>query len=331
MRTFFIFMASIVVSVMATVVIIEHADARRLGGGRSFGGKSTFSAPYKRITPSRQTAQPVTPAQQKNAQLRQSFANRGGLMGMLGGLALGGLLGALFFGGAFENINFLDILLFAGIAFLLYKFFAARRRSVVRQTKVASGSAGVRATQGGYDDPVHQAASATAKGTVPQPHGFDTDLLFKKNKSGPGGSAQSPDYRPTLEAERPAGFNEPEFMAGARRAYQQFQQAWDHGDLTRIRTLTTDGVYREIERQFNERHGDNRTEILKLNAELLEIQAVKGRWETAVLFDAYLRETDESSGSSQQPQKVQEVWHFVRQADSDTPTWYLDGIQQMEE
>jgi hypothetical protein len=42
MRTFFIFMVSIVVSVMATVAIIEHADARRLGGGRSFGGKSVY-------------------------------------------------------------------------------------------------------------------------------------------------------------------------------------------------------------------------------------------------------------------------------------------------
>jgi predicted lipid-binding transport protein (Tim44 family) len=329
MRTFFNLMVSIVVTVMATVVIIEHADARRLGGGRSFGGKSTFSSPYKRFTPSRQTARPVTPAQQKNSQLRQSFANRGGLMGMLGGLALGGLLGALFFGGAFENINFLDILLFAGIAFLLYKFFAARRRSVMRQTKTASGRAGVGATQGGYDDTGHRSASATAKETAPQHHGFDTDLLFK-NKPGAGESAQGSDYRPTLAGERPAGFNEPEFMAGATRAYRQLQQAWDHGDLTRIRTLTTDAVYPEIERQLSERHGENRTEILKLNAELLEIQEVKGRWETAVLFDAQLRETDVTSGASQRPHKVQEVWHFVRQADSGTPTWYLDGIQQME-
>jgi hypothetical protein len=78
MRTFFLFMVPIVGSVMATVVFMEHADARRLGGGRSFGGKSTFSSPYKRLTPSHQTVRPVvTPAQQKNAQLRQSLTTDG--------------------------------------------------------------------------------------------------------------------------------------------------------------------------------------------------------------------------------------------------------------
>jgi predicted lipid-binding transport protein (Tim44 family) len=55
-----------------------------------------------------------------------SFSKRGGLMGLLGGLALGGLLGSLFFGGAFENFNFMDILIFGGIAYLLYKLFAAK-------------------------------------------------------------------------------------------------------------------------------------------------------------------------------------------------------------
>ena len=321
MRTFLIFMVSIIVSVMGTVAIIEDADARRMGGGRSFGGKSTFSSPAKRTTPTRQAAQPVSPAQQKNAQLRQSFANRGGLMGMLGGLALGGLLGALFFGGAFENINFLDILLFAGIAFLLYKLFMARKRSAMRQQTAASpGEAAAAASQGDYHNTAHQQTSATAQDTASPRRGFNTDLLFK-NKPGAAGASRSSDYRPSSASERPAGFNESEFITGAKRAYRLLQESWDRGDLTNIRTLTTDAVYREIERQFNERHGENRTEILKLNAELLEVQEAKGQWEVAVLFDARLREIDETSESSRRrPHEVQEVWHFVRQADSNKPT-----------
>jgi len=58
-------------------------------------------------------------------------------MGMLGGLALGGLLGSLFFCGAFENINFMDILVFGGIAFLLYKLFAARKGAAQRLPIIA--------------------------------------------------------------------------------------------------------------------------------------------------------------------------------------------------
>jgi hypothetical protein len=38
----------------------------------------------------------------------------------------------LFFGGAFENFNFIDILVFGGIAFLLYKLFAARAGAAQR-------------------------------------------------------------------------------------------------------------------------------------------------------------------------------------------------------
>ncbi len=65
---------------------------------------------------------------------------------MLGGLALGGLLGALFFGGAFENLNFLDIAIFALIGFLLYRLFAARARRAMSHAGGGSQPAGASAS-----------------------------------------------------------------------------------------------------------------------------------------------------------------------------------------
>ncbi len=287
---------------------ISDADAKRLGGGRSFGGKSLYSSPYKRAIPPRQAARPSA-ARQKNEGLRQSLRNRGGLMGLLGGLALGGLLGALFFGGAFENINLLDILVFAGIAFLLYRLFAARRRAA------APAGAGTPPPMDGH-----------FRGQAPgeSPRGFNTDLLFKDKPAlgGPGPSAQEPP---------PQGFDAAQFLEGAKRAYHRLQGAWDSGDLEDIRELTTEPVYREIEAQYRQRHGSSRTEVIRLDAEPLEVRDQGGQWEAAVLFDALLREIDAPGDEAQPPHRVREVWHFVRDAASRSPKWHLDGIQQLED
>ena len=45
-----------------------------------------------------------------------------------------------------------------------------------------------------------------------------------------------------------------------------------------------------------------------------------------MLFDAILRE-----GAEQQAAQVREVWHFVKPVHSVRFTWYLDGIQQLED
>jgi predicted lipid-binding transport protein (Tim44 family) len=300
-------MVSIIVGASLSLIAIEEVDAKRMGGGRSFGGKSTNNSPMKQSTPSKQAA--PSPAQTKNAQQRQAYSQRGGMMGMLGGLALGGLLGAMFFGGAFENLNFMDILIFAGIAFLIYKLFAARRRRAAAQVAAPGGTI---STDGG----IQQRPS-----TRP---GMDTDLLFKRG-SNAGPKAGS-------SAARPAGFDESSFMSGAQYAYRQLQSSWDKGDLADIRNLTTDAVYSELEGQLHERRGGNRTEILKLKTKLLDVKEEGGQWQASVLYDTLLREYDEQSGSEAKPdpQRVREVWHFIRPAQSDTPTWYLDGIQQLE-
>lgn len=101
-------------------VSIEYADAGRFGGGMSFGKSRMFKQPtQQRVAPKK-----ATPA---NA---QKGAARTGMMGMIGGLALGGLLSAMFFGGAFEGINFFDILIFGILAYILFKMVAGRARSM---------------------------------------------------------------------------------------------------------------------------------------------------------------------------------------------------------
>lgn len=305
------------------------AFAARLGGGKSFGSRPAYSQAYRSSPgmgqpgmrqPGAAAQQPAySAAAQRNQAMRDSFRQRGGLMGMLGGLALGGLLGALLFGGGFEGLNFLDLLLFAGVAFLLFKLFAARRRAQ-EGTAVPAGH------YAGDPDPGFRPYERQADNAPESRAGFNTDLLFGKGR--PASVNPTAGFADTPKAEPlPADFDAAAFLSGAKAAYRMMQEAWDRGDLAEIRSLTTDKVFGELQDQIRARgNTPNRTEILTIEAEVLEVRDFGADREATVLFDVILRESPEA-----QPGQVREVWHFVRARNSRQPTWFLDGIQQLED
>jgi len=311
MKTFTGLFFTVLFAFTITLGGVSDAEAKRFGGARSFGGKSAFSSPYRRsVSPSRSASQKQ--AYQKNQAARQSMNRRGGLMGMLGGLALGGLLGAMFFGGAFEGLNFMDILIFGGLAYLLYRIFAAksatRRQSAYQYQQNSEGN------YSQYQGSDNQSQS-----------NFDTDVLFNKNKAA-SFSEQETDQEDAdfSELVLPKGFDQAEFLNGAKQAFYRLQKAWDDNDLAEIRGLTTDKVFAEIQQQLKESEGPNKTDVLKLDAELLDVRELDTEVEAVVLFNAIIREDDDS-----QAHQVQEVWHFIKPKNSIQPTWYLDGIQQL--
>jgi len=316
--------ATLLIGLSLSLGSISDAEAKRFGGGSSFGGKSSFSQPYKRSaapSPARSASQQQ--ATQQNQAARQGMASRGGLMGMLGGLALGGLLGAMFFGGAFENINFMDILVLGGIAFLLYKLFAARAGGAQRAAYQRTANDDYRGSVSAYKPHQEPAPSSSA--------GFDTDILFKKDKNN---AAVSEVVAPAFQQDEtsfnqlvlPEGFDPQAFLAGAKIAFGNLQKAWDERDLAEIRSLSTDKVFAEIQDQLKASTEENHTDILKLDAELLDVREIGSELEAVVMFDAVIRE--DVNGQAEQ---VREVWHFVKPKISIQPKWYLDGIQQLED
>jgi len=292
---------------------IADVEAKRLGGGGSFGGKSAYGAPYKRSS-----AQPVrSPRQQQAAQqnqaARETMTKRGGLMGMLGGLALGGLLGALLFGGAFENFNFMDLLIFGGIAYLLYRVLSARKAARVPTPAYARARSEPSALRPDSDQ------------MPTSPPRLDSSDWFRGAEAGATREDHALPDSP-VDATLPKDFDAEAFLAGARIAYRDLQKAWDARDFETLRGLSTASMFAELQERTNQLSADNRTDVLKLDAELLEARAIGDRLEAVVLFDAILREDAHT-----QPQQVREVWHFTKEAQSLTPKWYLDGIQQLED
>lgn len=295
---------------------IQEAQAKRFGGGSSFGSRPSYSAPYKRSVSPSASGQPTRSASQQqaaaqNQAARQSWAGRGGLMGMLGGLALGGLLGSLFFGGAFENFNFMDILVFAGIAYLLMRLLASK----ARQSQPAADTA---YNRNSYSEPNSADDYHNPSSTSSSQAGFNTDLLFGKNAPANAGGFAAPAF------DVPADFDQAAFLAGAESAFRYLQSAWDNADLAAIRSLTTDKVFAEIQDQLKASGANNKTEVLKIVPELLEVRQADNELEAVVLFDCIMREDD---GETEQ---IREVWHFIKPVNSKQTKWFLDGIQQLE-
>lgn len=108
------------------------ADARRFGGGKSFGSTPKHSQMQKQ-----QSKQSATQAPGKQT---AAAGARPGIGGMLMGLAAGGLLASMFMGGAFEGLQIMDMLIFGLIAFVIFKLIASRRRQIP-QTASAGGPA----------------------------------------------------------------------------------------------------------------------------------------------------------------------------------------------
>ncbi|SMG66978.1 import inner membrane translocase subunit [methanotrophic bacterial endosymbiont of Bathymodiolus sp.] len=320
-KIFSLFLAVIITTTLSFAGISD-AEAKRFGGARSFGGSSKYSKSYSRkaSSPTKRTANQQQ-AYNKNQSARQSMSKRGGLMGLLGGLALGGLLGSLFFGGAFENFNFMDILIFGGIAYLLYKLFAAKagRPRTSGVNNYARNTTHTESLNSSYQRNNHEPANSAD---------FDTDIFSKKGQSNNFNTNDAHNSEEKLVEDAivlPKDFNEQDFLNGAKSAFKMLQSAWDQRDLAEIRSLTTDKVFAEIQTQLQGSTSENHTDVLNIEVELLVVRETGNDIEAVVLFDTLMREE-----RTAHPEQVREVWTFIKPKNSIQAKWYLDGLQQLE-
>ncbi len=314
---------------LAICLAVQPAWARRMGGGKSFGSKPSYSQPStpppaqaRTQTPpppppgtqAGATAQPgqTAPKPSPQAAAPGAAANpgsrgfMGGLGGMLGGLAIGGLLGSLFFGGShgaaagqggWGGPGLLDMILIAGGLYLLYRFI--RKRRLAAETGASERSSFMDA--GGLGG----TSSGVATPTPMQP--------------------SAPPPPPTTDAAGLDGFDEVEFLSGSKALYVRLQAAWDKRDLEDIARFAAPAVLAEITAQAESDPGPSTTEILLLEARILEANRKDGEEVVSVLFDAMLREDSAERHSDQ----VREVWHFARKPGSPPSPWLLEGIQQL--
>lgn len=281
--TKFSFLGALILSVCLVVLTMpDFADARRLGGGGSFGSRPSYSKSYQKPSaPASSPTQQATPG-------AAPMGGRGMFGGMLGGMLMGGLLGSLFFGGGFSGISFIDILLIGGGLFLLMRFLRSR-----------------------------QPATQTAGGPT-QVHDMNRDAWSNLRASQQHTASTAQGY--------PAGFDADDFLQGAKAAYTRLQSAWDARDMDDLRQFTAADVFAEIQSQAAADPNPGKTEILLLEATLLEVKTLGNQTIATVLFDTMLREDSTSAPAEQ----VREAWHFSRYETGGAKHWVVEGIQQLE-
>jgi predicted lipid-binding transport protein (Tim44 family) len=276
----------------------EHqALAKRFGGGRSFGSRPSYSRSYIKKVPSRTFTVRSKTSSRKSATIptrQRSTFPRSGLWGFLGGLAMGGLLGSLFFGGPFHGPNLLDLLIIGGVIFLIFKFMRSKRPA--------------------------EATSASSYASSRQGPTEYSETAWDNLRTGTDSQVPS---EPKVNV--PDGFDEEEFLKGAKAAFLRMQESWDKRDLEDIKQFTSPEVFAFIKAQAEEDPHPSKTEILLVNARLLEVREEGETTIASVYFDVLLREDAAQSS----PQQVREVWHFSRRTNDPHSTWTLEGIQQL--
>ncbi|MFW6235582.1 MAG: Tim44 domain-containing protein [Desulfovibrionales bacterium] len=283
---------------------VDSAEARRMGGGKSFGSKPSYNKP----APAKEAAgkeQSTAAGQQAAATKNASLSRTGGFGGMLGGLLMGGLIGSLLFGGGFGGgVGLLELLLLGFAGFMLFRFIRSRR----------TAAAGAPARGHTYAYAGTGAAESAPAGTH---DGWASLRSAPARKEQPAQAAA-----PTL----PADFDEAEFLSGAKALFARLQDSWDRRDLDDIRKFASAEVMSQLEREAAKDPTPGRTDVLMVDARVLEVQIHGRETVVSVLYDALLREDQAAS----HPDQVREVWHLRRDESATKPEWILEGIQQLE-
>jgi len=119
----------------------------------------------------------------------------------------------------------------------------------------------------------------------------------------------------------PADFDAAGFERVAKMIFIRMQAANDAGDLNDLRAFTTPEVFAATRLELQERRRAQRTDVVRVDAEVLDVASEPDRQVVSVRFHGLIREEDEAGATP-----FDEVWHLVRPADG-SREWAIAGIQ----
>jgi predicted lipid-binding transport protein (Tim44 family) len=249
------------------------------------GGGRSLGAQRQMTAPQRQS---TPPTQQQPAAAPQPAGNR--WLGPLAGLAAGLGLGWLFAQGGFGSAaGVLLMALLAAVAVFALMRLLGRGRA----------------------QPSRMQYSGFGDETVPAPPPSQL----------PGDAAQ-PNYRSQFVPNIPSNFDVDSFTREAKRNFLRLQEANDRGDLVRLRQVTTQEMFDALKADTGERASSQQTDIVKLDASLLELVTDGDLHWASVRFSGSIREDAKSAA-----EPFEEIWNLCKPLNGSSG-WLLAGIQQ---
>ena len=286
------FMISFLLISFFSLLALESSEARRMGGGRSFGKMP----PIKRqaTTPPKATEN-VSP---KNAPNAAASKSRG--MGMLGGLAAGLGLAALasYLGIGGELMGLLVILGICLLCFIAFRAFFSRGSA---RMALAGGAPDNRFTQTRFEERSENITIRDNEGVQYANGNFEWELPEKEK-----------------------------FLEVAKSQFIELQEHWSSGDLAKLENFCTGDLMEHLSREFNEKdrvYSD--LSVVELNAYLEGSKTVKEESGLTV-SEVYIRFNGLMRDSDSLPIKFNEVW-TLQKTNSSNQGWLLAGIFQDEQ
>jgi predicted lipid-binding transport protein (Tim44 family) len=108
----------------------------------------------------------------------------------------------------------------------------------------------------------------------------------------------------------------------AKLQFNRLQAAYDAGDRAALADVMTPEMMTEIGRDLEARDVHHPTEVVTLDAEVLEVATEAGRHWASVRFTGLVRED-----GAPHPRPLDEIWNLTKPTDGSSG-WLLAGIQQ---
>ncbi|MCG6877083.1 MAG: TIM44-like domain-containing protein [Betaproteobacteria bacterium] len=278
------FWTAVVALVLTVGLFSDDAEARRFGGARTIGAQRNVTAPQ---TPSQSAAS----AQQPQAPQAAARPAMGRWLAPLAALAAGLGLAAVFG----EQMGTLIVALL--IVFVVVLAFRLIARGMQPRTDSRQQA-------------IHYAGLGRETVAAPPP----SQLPSVAAVPGVGKSA----------ARIPVGFDVEGFLRQARKSFIALQAANDRGDLKTIHDLVTEEMFDALERDAGAQStSGGHTDVVKLNADLLEVATESGMHWASIRFSGMLREERDGALTP-----FNEVWN-LRKPEKGRSGWLLAGIQQV--
>ena len=315
---------TVLVAVLAVTLIPTASEAKRLGGGKSYGmqrstpDKSAQSAPATPAAPAATPNTAGTPAAAAAAAPGRSWM--GPIAGLAAGLGIAALFSHLGMGEGLANFVMLALLAFAAVFLirLLMRRVAGggAQRPNLAMAGAGAGATGQAAAPPRFVDERPGMQPALQRDALAPVIGSD----LKPPLAVPG-VADSPVT--TIVPSLPEGFDTEAFERLAKMIFIRMQAANDSADLNDLRTFTTPELFAALRLDLQERGpAAQHTDVEKVDATLIDYAQESDRQVVSVRFQGLVRE---EAGAEATP--FDEVWHLVKPAD-DSRAWAIAGIQQ---
>ncbi|MBP8168345.1 MAG: Tim44 domain-containing protein [Azonexus sp.] len=285
--------------VLGFTLSIGDAEAKRLGGGSSSGMQRQSVSPAAPPSAAKQ-APTAAPAAAPAAQPKRSWM--GPLAGLAAGLGLAALASHFGFGEGLANMMMIGLLVMAVI--MVIGFFMRKKAAAAQQ----AGAGGLQYAGAGAD----YGRNAPSKPD------------FLPSGTAVPGMAAAAATAATNGNSIPADFDVEGFARNAKVNFIRLQAANDAGNLDDIREFTTPEMFAEIKMGMGERGAAKQeTDVVQLNAEVLDVAEEASRYVVSVRFHGLIRE--EKAGPTE---PFDEIWNMTKPTDG-SRGWTLAGIQQV--